>query len=158
MGWGESKALMGHGGESCLGPGPVAGRDENEGSRCSGAPLPSLGSACWYPSSGGHQSSAHWGREGLGAPMPHSPLQRCWHSRGDPLFEQMGPSFLEDRHSLEAIGEGSRLQTLAARPLMMSSGMTPDDTNFCPSWSGWGQGKFGGWDQGCQEEPPAPLP
>ena len=26
VGWSKSKALMGHGGGSCLGPGPVAGR------------------------------------------------------------------------------------------------------------------------------------
>ena len=31
VGWGETKALMGHGGGSCLGPGPVAGKDETRG-------------------------------------------------------------------------------------------------------------------------------
>lgn len=34
-------------------------------------------------------------------------------------LERTGPRFLEDTRSLEAAGEGSSLQTLAARPLMM---------------------------------------
>lgn len=91
--------------------------------------------------------------------MVHPCLMAHFDGAGIPgvtlLLERTGPSFWEDTCSLEATGKGQGADTSCQTSDDVWGCQTPDDATSGPSWSGQGQGKFGGQAQGCQEEPPA---